>query len=199
MSDSSPYQSPESFQSPGPSHKPEAPRPTSATVFGILNLLFACLGLCGVVFGAISLFATQMIPDMPPNPAMELMKQNEPYYMFTIVMMALGFVATLALGLGGIGLLMMRSWGRTLSIGYAVYTILAGIVGMIANWVWLIQPLLEQADAMAAGPEKAGAIGGAIGGGIGGCIGLIYPVLLLIFMMRPSLVQAFREKQEASY
>jgi hypothetical protein len=166
-------------------------------VFGILNLAFAALGLCGTIAGAASLFATQMMPEGPPNPALELMQQNEAYYMFSIVMMGLGFVATLALALGGVGLLMMRAWGRTLSIAYAVYTIFASIAGMIANWVWLIQPLMEQAGAMGPGPEKAAAIGGAVGGMFGGCIAAIYPIVLLIFMMRPSLVQAFRESEAA--
>jgi hypothetical protein len=198
MSDS-PYQSPESFETSKPSQPASATRPTSATVFGILNLVFACLGLCGVVFGAIAMFAASSIPNAPPNPAIELMEQNEAYRMFTIVTMGLGFLATIALGLGGIGLLMMRSWGRKLSIGYAVYTIIAGLVGTVANWFWLIQPLLEQADAMGPGPEKAGAIGGAIGGMFGGCIGLAYPVILLFFMMRPSLVQAFSQNQESGF
>ncbi len=199
MSDSSPYQPPEFPYPPGPSDKPNPPRPTSATVFGILNLAFAALGLCGSVAGVISLFATQLMPEGAPNPALELMKQNQAYYMFSIVMMGLSFVATIALALGGIGLLKMRAWGRTLSIGYAVYTILASIAGMIANWVWLIQPLMEQTDAMGPGPEKAAAIGGVIGGLFGGCISMIYPIVLLVFMMRPSFVQAFRESEAASF
>jgi len=164
-------------------------------VFGILNLVFACLGLCGLCFGLIPLLGMQAIPDLPPNPVFELMQQNQAYYVFTMVTMALGFVATVVLGLAGIGLLNMRPWGRQLSIVYAVYAIVAGIVGMIANWVWLIGPLMERANAAGAGPERAGAIGGIIGGAFGGCIGLIYPVLLLIFMMRPNVVEAFRAQQ----
>jgi hypothetical protein len=168
-------------------------------VFGVLNLAFAALGLCGTTFGVISLFATRMMPAGPPNPALEMMQQNKAYFAFSIVMMGLGFVATLALGLGGVGLLMMRAWGRTLSICYGVYGIVAAIVGVIANWFWLIQPLMDQAEAMGPGPEKAAAIGGAIGGVFGGCIGAIYPIVLLIFMMRPSFIQAFREDQAASF
>jgi len=136
----------------------------------------------------------QALPNQPPNPVFELMEENQAYYVFTMVTMALGFVATVVLGLGGFGLLKMLAWGRHLSIGYAVYAIIAGIVGMIANWVWLIGPLMERANAAGGGPEQAGAIGGIIGGAFGGCIGLIYPVLLLIFMMRPNVVQAFRDQ-----
>ena len=65
---------------------------------------------------------------------------------------------------------------------------------MVKVVFWLIGPLMERANAAGGGPEQAGAIGGIIGGAFGGCIGLIYPVLLLIFMMRPNVVQAFRDQ-----
>jgi hypothetical protein len=187
----SPYQSPLAARPASPT---TGTRPTSVTVFGVLNLVFAALGLCGLCFGVIPLLAMQSIPNQPPNPVLELLQENQAYYVFTIVSMALGFVATVALGLAGYGLLNMRPWGRHLSIVYAVYAIIAGIVGMIANWIWLIGPLMEQAGAAGAGPEQAGAVGGAVGGMFGGCIGMIYPVLLLIFMTRPNVVQAFHDR-----
>jgi hypothetical protein len=56
-------------------------------------------------------------------------------------------------------------------------------------------PLLQQASEMS-GPEQAGVMGGAIGGVMGGCFGLIYPILLLFFMMRPNVVAAFQPQVE---
>lgn len=171
-------------------------RPTAVTVFGILNLVFAGMGLFGLCCGIIPLLtmnSIQAMPNQPPNPVLELMKENQAYFVFIVVTMVLGLVATLVLACGGYGLLKMRPWGRHLSIVYAVYTILAGIVGLIANWFWLFTPLMEQAR-QASGPEQAGAIGGLVGGVCGGGIGLIYPVLLLIFMTRPNVVQAFRNQ-----
>jgi hypothetical protein len=91
----------------------------------------------------------------------------------------------------GIGLLMLKPWARTLSIVYAIYSILQAIVGTIINYFLLVRPLIEQAQ-NSSGPEAAAAMGGAIGGTIGGCVGLIYPALLLFFMMRPNVVAAFR-------
>ncbi|MBL7040746.1 MAG: hypothetical protein ISR77_19085 [Pirellulaceae bacterium] len=146
----------------------------------------------------IPILGMDMIPNQPPNPVVELLKENQAYYVFTMVSMALGFVATVVLGLAGYGLLKMQPWGRQLSIAYGLYAIVSGIVGMIANWVWLIGPLMEQADMAGAGPERAGAMGGAIGGAFGGCIGLIYPIILLIFMMRSNVVQAFRDQAKSS-
>jgi hypothetical protein len=62
---------------------------------------------------------------------------------------------------------------------------------MIVNFIFLVRPMLEQAQNQR-GPEAAGAIGGAAGGMIGGCFGLVYPIILLIFMFRPTLAAAFR-------
>ena len=84
----------------------------------------------------------------------------------------------------------MRHWGRTLSIAYAVFAILHVIVGVGANMVWLLGPLMERASGPNAGPEAAGAVGGLIGGTFGSCFGLIYPIVLLIFMFRPNVIQA---------
>ena len=187
---SNPYSSPFDTAAPKPPMPPS--RPTSATVFGILNLVFACLGLCGLLFALVAQYGMSQMANQPANPVLDLMNQNEAYKAFTMVMMGLGFISTCVLGIAGVGLLKMQAWGRQLSIIYAVYAIFAAIVGTIANWVWVFGPLMEQADAMGAGPEKAGAIGGAIGGMIGGCFGTIYPIILLIFMMRPSFAQALR-------
>ncbi len=192
----SPYQSP-----PTPQEQPQsqpaslATRPTSVTVFGILNLVFAGMGLFGVCCGVISMIGMDLIPNKPPNPVLDLMEENQAYHIYTMVTMALSFVSTVALGLAGFGLLKMRPWGRQLSIVYAIYTIIAGIVGSIANWVWLVQPMMEQADMIPAGPERSGAMIGAYGSVFGGCFGVIYPIILLIFMMRSNVVEAFRNQQ----
>ena len=66
--------------------------------------------------------------------------------------------------LAGVGLLMLKPWGRYLSIGYSLYAIVAGIVGVVANYYFLVTPLLDNASQMPAGPEKIGLIAGAAGG-----------------------------------
>jgi hypothetical protein len=64
------------------------------------------------------------------------------------------------------------------------------LVGDVINYFFLIQPMLQKAHAEQ-GPEAAGAIGGAIGGLFGGCLGMIYPILLLIYMTRQHVIAAF--------
>ena len=162
-------------------------RPTSVTVFGILNIAFAAFG----VFGLIASIALFFISTDSNNPVIKIMHENPAYAAWLKVCIPLGVLSCSALLVAGIGLLRLTSWARTLSIVYAIYAIVFGIIGPAVNFFFIIRPMLEQARQQH-GPEAAGAIGGMIGGTIGGCFGLIYPVLLLIFMMRPNVVAAFR-------
>jgi hypothetical protein len=166
---SNPYEPPRSSPGFSPSLPPGAsPRPTAATVFGVLNMVFAALGLCGLLMSAA-------------------------VWTFTIVSLGLGFVATIVLAISGIGLLQLRPWGRYLAIGYSLFAIIQAVVGTIVNWVFLVAPMMERAGE--AGVQGQAAMGAAIGGVLGGCIGLIYPVLLLIFMYRPNMIAAFHPQQ----
>jgi hypothetical protein len=137
------------------------------------------------------LFGMQQNPNVR-NPVLDLMAENPGYRLFNQVSLGLGFIATIVLIIAGVGLLQSKSFGRTLSIGYGIYALLSGIVGLIASYVFLIQPLLERAQAAGGGPEQAGAIGGMIGGLFGGCLGLVYPILLLIFMCRRNVAEALK-------
>jgi len=161
-------------------------RPTSITVFGILNIVFGVLGFCGL-FMSLSMFAVE---DDGSNPMIPLMQESPLYQGFMYVSIPLGLLATVALLAGGIAMLNNKAWGRTLSIIYGWYAIIAGLVGAIVNAVVLLPPALEQSSGQMSA-EEAGLIGGAIGGTCGGLIGLIYPVLLLIFMNRRSVKDWF--------
>lgn len=163
--------------------------PTPVKVFGILNLVFAALGLFGSCFALVPLFV-----DLDtPNPVLDVMKENDFYYSFNIFSTILGFVLIVILGAGGIGLLQKRSWGRSLSIIYAVINIAATLVTTVLTYIFLVQPLMEKAAKMAPGPDKIALQGGAYGGLIGGCFGLIYPIVLLAFMTRPRIAEALRQ------
>ncbi|QEG41193.1 hypothetical protein [Roseimaritima ulvae] len=171
---------------------PAEVKPTSITVFGILNIILGLLGLCGLA----AAFAAFFIPTPPGNelPATQLM-QNDAYRIFMYITIPLGFIATVALIAGGIGLLQGKGWGRTLSIGYAVYSIISGFLGLIVNVFLIMLPTLRMLPELDPGPEKAGAIGGMVGGTFGGCIGMIFPILLLYFMMRPNVKAYFQESK----
>ena len=144
-------------------------RPTSVTVFGVLNIVFAAFG----VFGLIASIALLLMPVDSNNPVVKVMHESPGYAAWLKIGILLGILSCAALLAAGIGLLRLKSWARTLSIGYAIYAIAFGILGMMVNFIFLIRPMLDQARQQQ-GTQAAGAIGGAIGASIGGCFGLIY-------------------------
>ena len=162
-------------------------RPTSVTVFGVLNIVFSVFGGVGLLV-SLALFSLKM--EQSNNPVVRLIHENAAYAAYLKASILLGVPSCLALLAAGIGLLCLKPWARILSIIYAVYAVVAGIAGAIVNFFAMFLPMVEQARQQH-GQEAAAVIGGAIGGTIGGCIGLIYPVLLLIFMLLPKITAAF--------
>lgn len=162
-------------------------RPTSVTVFGILNIVFAVLGLFGLAVSVL-LFLPQAAATK--NPVVQLIHDNATYAAWMKLCLALGLAATMAKLTAGIGLLQLKPWGRQLSIIYAIYAMLMVVASGVVNYFFLMRPLLEQV-AQKQGTEHAAAVGGAIGGTFGSCFGLIYPILLLVFMLRPDVAAAF--------
>ncbi len=169
-----------------PSQSPEfatpAQRSVAPKVMGILNLVFAFLGILGAAASGIMLWRFQMLPPDPDNSAFELM-QNPGYRRAILSAMPLGLTATLCLAVSGVGLIRYRRWGRSASFFYIGLTVLNTLVGVGINYVWIMRPMLEQASQPDVNPvQVGGAVGGILGGLFGSCIALIYPLVLLIFM-----------------
>jgi hypothetical protein len=160
-------------------------RPTAVTVFGVLNLVFGGLGLLCTPISLIMLF----YQAQQGNPMSRILDENAAYRVYLIAAAVAGVLAALVLIAAGIGLLQMKSWARLTSIGYAIFGIVTGVVAIIVNVVFIFGPMMTQARD--GGPEAAAAIGGLVGGMAGGCFGLVYPILLLIFMTRPKIRNAF--------
>lgn len=175
---------------PNPYRSPAAPaaasppsRPASLIVFGILNILFGVLGLCGTAASSAMFFMTLPRDPAMPNPMLDLLDSNPTFRLFMQVTIVLGGVASLVLLVAGIGLLLTKAWGRTLSVGYAWYAIVSAIVGTIVQWIYVVQPMLAAVKG-AEGPAAMGAMGGVVGGLLGGLFALAYPIVLLVFMNR---------------
>jgi hypothetical protein len=165
-------------------------RPVSVTVFAVLNLVFAAFG----AFGLIGSFALFTMADAGNNPVLKIMQDNPAYKTWIMLSIPLGLAVCVALLASGIGLLGLKPWGRWLAIAYAIFAILQCIAGTFVNYLFLVRPLLDRAE-HAHGPQEAGAaVGGAVGAMFGGCAGVVYPVLLLIFMFLPKVAAAFRQQ-----
>ncbi len=170
-------------------------RPTVVTVFGVLNIIFGSLGLLCAPFGLLWTLKPDMFPRGPgPDPVRDIMAQSPELRNWLIAMTVVGMVAATFLLAAGIGLLQMKSWGRTISLVYGIYGIISALANMAVQYFLLIVPLMEKGRGQ---PEvMAGAVGGAIGGLLGGCFGMIYPILLLCFMNLGSVTRAFQQAGE---
>ena len=156
-------------------------------MFGILNIVFAVLGLFGLI---VSLLLFLPAAASTHNPVVQLIHDSPTYAAWMKVSMGLGVADVAAKLVAGIGLLRLQAWGRWLSIVVSIYALVMVVVAGVVNYFYLVQPLLAQA-ADKQGTEHMAAVGGAIGGIFGSCFGLIYPVLLLIFMFQPKVKAAF--------
>jgi len=162
-------------------------RPISVTIFGILNIGFALLGLVGLLF---SMFVMSHMGSAG-NPFLEQMQENSLYSTWMKISVPLGGIFSVLLLAAGIGLLMLQNWARIISIGYGIYSILGCIVGGFVM-VKIVTSIMSHNSN---GPGGMMAIIPMLGGVFGMVIGLAYPILLIIFMTRPNVVTAFKQTQ----
>jgi hypothetical protein len=201
-------------------------RPASVTVIAILNLVFGGLWLlCGLANLGMQASGMQNMfmnmgnvnanPSNDPQVAKQIAKQQE------IQKQAMEFsrkinssptqyatqlqniVLSILLIVSGIGLLNMASWGRILSFVYAALSILSNLA-LVVMMLMVNVPLAQEfADKVSGqGPEvqlvatlvKAGVYVGIIVP----IASMIYPAIVLILLVRPSVAAAFRGETSAA-
>jgi hypothetical protein len=145
-------------------------RPISVTIFGILNIGFGMLGIVVLLISVVLMSKT----NMAENPIMKQMNATPQSAAWEKISTPLGGIAAVVLLVAGIGLLMLRNWARIVSIAHGIYSILACIVGCIVTLSGGGSGIMKTAAAMVS------------------LVGLVYPVLLIIFMMKASVVAAFK-------
>lgn len=183
-----PYQAP-SQQTPQVALAPGT-RPVTATVFGILNLVFGGFGFCGGVAGAVVLFLINNgIIDIEMAEISNNQFEDPIYSMYLFGNTLVSVALTGVLIASGIGLLKFKPWGRRLGNYYAVLAIILGVVAIGMQIGYALVPNLGNLDSMPP-QQQAAIISGSVGGTIGGCIGMIYPISLLVFLNR----RVFREQ-----
>ena len=162
-------------------------RPTSVTVFGIMNFVFAGFGVIGVM-ASIALFTLSADSN---NSLIKLIHGGPAYVVWLKICIPLGLLGCAVLLADGVGLLYLKPWARLLSIAYAIYAIIFTVVGLWINLTLMVQAMSEQIQ-----PREELAVAGAIGGPVSGTVGvlfwLIYPIVSLVFMFLPKVVAAFR-------
>ena len=157
----------------------DAPKPASIKVFGILNIVFGAMGLiCGGV-GALFWFFAARIPEFAEEFEQSMSAQYaEGYDVLVLASSCFYFLLSVLQVACGIGLLKEREWGRSGSVGYAVLTILY-YVAYTAGTIMLSK-----------GSTVIVSIAGATCAMV---IAFVYPVCILFFLTRPSVVEALKD------
>lgn len=158
-----------------------ANRPTSALVFAVLHIAFGVMGSLGLL---LSLAMLRLVPNSGQFDPFAQM--GEGFRVFQNVQMVLGGLANVVLIAAGVGLLRLREWARLASLGYAVFAIVAGLVGTAVTMSVVVYPMLQKTG------QQQAMVFGVVGGSLGGCLGLLYPAAILFFLTRPHVVAAFR-------
>jgi len=179
-----------------------AKRPASFTVFAVLCIVFASIGLLCDFIGLASQAASKAIAGAQAknNPGQldqqEMQKEFETklpaYLAYQWGTMAVSFVMHVILLATGIGLLRMLPWSRPMCIVYGVLTILIQL-GVMVYTLAFITPLLD--ELLNKQFEKQGTPvtvpGWALSLGVilGSLLGMTYAIILLIFALRPKMAQ----------
>jgi hypothetical protein len=151
-------------------------RPTSVTVFGILNIVFGAIGILATPLEIIMMFVRPRTMNLSEGVRVWLMLSS-----------VIGLARVVLLIVTGIGLLKLKPWARVWTLGYGLFAICYNILGMIVNIIFM------STGGYGFSPdEMPGLIVGLIGGFCGGIVGLIYPILLVVFMRREDVIQAFK-------
>jgi hypothetical protein len=106
---------------------------------------------------------------------------------------SVGLLLAVMLIVAGIGLLNLKSWGRTLSLVYAVLMILFQLAGLLWTLLFFnpVNTKLQGQIAGVGGNQTASDVGAVVGS----IIGMAYAVVLLIMLMTSGVAGAFRPGQ----
>jgi hypothetical protein len=186
-------------------------RPSSVFVLGILQLVFGILTLLGSVCGGglqlaggSKLFAPPPGAQAPPDTE-AMIRARLPYYgAIQYAGLGLGVVVGTVMVVSGLGLINMRPWARGLTIGYACYNIVSGIIGFIFNLTVYLPVMRDVFAELRADPKFPPQAAGILSMTetftsavmYFSLAFLAYPVVLLVFMFAPHVRAAFRGEPE---
>jgi hypothetical protein len=114
-------------------------------------------------------------------------------YLYVTGALSLAFAVTLLVS--GLGLLRMAPWARNLSIGYAIASLVEKLALAVYAFALLLPAYDEAFRPMVAKDPLAGqiAVTSAKAGVAGGpFLMMIYPAVVLVVMLLPSVADAFR-------
>jgi hypothetical protein len=159
-------------------------RPISITVFGILNIGFGMLKYVGLLF-----MGFLMHLNLAGNSAFAAMRADPASRGWNHFNIAIGVVFGIILIASGVGLLLMQNWARILTVIYSVLAMIAVLVGAPFSHRLMMRHLTT--TQFPGVPLDLIAAMAQIFFVMGIVLALAYPVLLLVFMTRPKMIEAF--------
>jgi hypothetical protein len=179
-------------------------RPTSVTVFAVLQIIFGALGVCGGIAGLAAKPMLESIAKNQPkgvaNPLEmeeEIEKRLPGYKTVQMTQLGIGLPLAVMAIVGAAMMLKGNATGHKMTVIYGVVTLLVGVFGLVYSFGFVMPAMNEYFDAQSTkgSAGAAQATGAKIGAMVGSCagvlFGLVYPGLLVYFMTRPRVKDYF--------
>lgn len=170
-------------------------RPVSVTLFGILNIGFGLLGLGWALLSKLlegfdsAHSGASLSPYFSTMAAIwDAIGKDPAFAVWNQISFPLDIAAGVALTAAGLGLLLLKNWSRLVCNAWAVYTIVSVFVNLAVLFVALYRVLSGALHSSGTGDVALVLALAAIGA----ALTLAYPILLLYFMARPKVLQAFQ-------
>lgn len=177
--------------------KPPRERPISVTVMAIIGIILGALGFLCTPLSLIPYFIS--LPQQSGNPAFDAIRTDRLIFAWTMASSVVNWLLAIILLSGSIGALGLREWARQFLIAWSIMGVLVAIVGTIFNLLYL-QPRIY--ELMRAQGNNSGATAGAIFGTIGMAMGLLFsfgfPIVMIFFMTRKNVKEAFARGMQRS-
>jgi len=167
----------------------------SCVVIGIINIVLSILNAVGVASSleAINEVVRIILPFLTIKVSLDAISDAIPklsFFLRDFSSPLIGWAVTIILLFSGIGIILRRSWGRSLVFIYAMSIIVISAIGMaivIPNYFIAYYSEIEKQGPLAQGFAWAGALVYVLA-----LIGtLLYPIILLIFFSRPKIKEKF--------
>lgn len=161
-------------------------RPTSVTVFAIINLILAGLGLVGFIFWLLGVLG--ITPQgSQENILVQAMENSAGFQLFNNIANAMGLIVVILLLAASIGMFSLKPWARLVTIGWGVYSLLMVIAGYALSYLLIYGPLLPNAT----GQDRVIVMVGLIVGAVFSVLFIAYYLLMIFMLTRPKVVEAF--------
>jgi len=181
--------------------------PTAVLVIAILHFVGGGLGLVGSLCGLAMQGANRTFAGFGGQPGQadvqekveKTLGQKIPAYKsIQIGSLVVNLVLSLLMIAGGIGLLQLMTWGRSLSIVYAFLSIANHAFTVVYSFAFTLpatQALFRELAAQDAKAEPMVTMMQAVvtAGVVIGALFVAYPIAVLVIMFRPSTVRAFEK------